>query len=656
MNLKLLGVLALIICCVANLNGQQWNEITKTVASDREVDDFYGDAVDIDGEYAAVGAYREMSDVEGNNIMTASGSVYLLKNVDGIWVEHQKIVASDRSPNARFGESLSFSGNRLVVGARLEEFDENGENNLQYAGAAYVFELIDGVWTEQQKLVASDRSIQAWFGFSVAIDGENLLVAAPGEDYDELGNNAINAAGAVYSYKEIDGVWQEVQKIVASDREYGASFGWSVGLDGNYFAAGAIGEDDDENGNNPVGGAGATYVFELTDGLWSEHSRIVAPERALNDNFGHAVAISGERIVVGAHNEDEDESDANYQGNAGSAYVIQLLGDEWVLQQKIVASDRDINDLFAYDVDIDGSNIVIGAYHENEGLGVIPDFFSAGSAYVFSQVDGVWSETQKIVASDRSPEDWFAQNVAISDGFLIVGANNEDDDVNGENPLEKAGSAYVYEFGFLCTEIPSAFNVEVCDEYIVPSGDEVYIISGIYMDTIPSLVNGCDSVMTIDVTVNVVDISVSVSDPVITANLEGAEYQWLDCDDAFTEIEGATEQSFTSEVNGNFSVEITSSGCTGVSDCVQILSTGTSEFQGAIFSIFPNPATNLLKFESKFVNGQIAVLNICGQVMFEEVLSGKSINLDVSSISNGIYFVQLIDGDGRVGVKKFVKN
>jgi len=278
-------------------NAQNWNEIIKTVASDRAENDYFGFSVSISGNYAIVGARNESEDVSGENTMNEAGSAYIFEN-DGAdnWNQVQKIVASDRDVGDWFGEFVSISGDFAIVGARYEDHDVAGENQMVSAGSAYLFERDEtGTWNQVQKIVASDRAPTAEFGYSVSIDGNYAIVGAYHEDRDADGQNNMTNAGAAYLFeRNNNGSWEQVQKIVSSDRRAYDFFGGSVSVSGDYAIAGADNEDEDASGENSMDRAGSAYIFERDgSGNWNQAQKIVASDRAPDDLFGACVSVSG---------------------------------------------------------------------------------------------------------------------------------------------------------------------------------------------------------------------------------------------------------------------------------------------------------------------------------------------------------------------------
>ena len=216
--------------------------------------------------------------------------------------QQSKIVASDRNVADSFGRSVSISGNIILVGSNVEDQDEDGENTMNSAGSAYVFDYSYGDWSQSQKIVASDRAVYDEFGSSVSVSGDYLVVAAYKEDEDENGENTLDYSGSAYVFEKDDtGTWGQVQKIVASDRDADDYFGYSISISGDYILVGAYTEDDDENGSNAYNNAGSAYIFERDDsGKWSQAQKIVALDRAINDFFGYKVAICGNYAAISA--------------------------------------------------------------------------------------------------------------------------------------------------------------------------------------------------------------------------------------------------------------------------------------------------------------------------------------------------------------------
>ncbi|MEA2076929.1 MAG: FG-GAP repeat protein, partial [Candidatus Marinimicrobia bacterium] len=166
---------------------------------------------------------------------------------------------------------------------------------------------------------------------------------------------------------------------------------------------------------------------------WDQIIKAVASDRAANDHFGYSVAISGNYAIIGAYFEDQDSSGTDSLSKAGSAYIFAKSGDTWIQEQKLVASDRAADDEFGMSVAVSGNYAIVGAYQQDEDASGANTLINAGAAYIFYNDGTTWVQQQKVVASDRSVYRYFGNSVAISGNYAIVGAYREDGDANGEN-------------------------------------------------------------------------------------------------------------------------------------------------------------------------------------------------------------------------------
>jgi len=466
MKTKITCLLFVMFVSFVTTQAQDWNEIIKAVASDRAAGDSFGYAVAISGNYAIVGAVNEDEDVSGGNMMADAGSAYIFHYDGNDWVQDQKIVASDRAVGDHFGNSVAISGDYAIVGAIFE----NGNS-----GSVYIYYNNAGTWEEDQIITASDRASNDYFGMSVSISGDYAIVGASTEDEDENGLNYLRQSGSAYIFHH-DGSWNQVQKIVASDRDSIDYFGISVAISGDYAIVGAYNEDNNVSGGDSLANAGSAYIFYNNGSSWVEDQKIVASDREEQDNFGYSVSISGDYAILGAYNEDEDATGANRLPGAGSAYIFYNNGSNWVQDQKIVASDREEQDYFGSSVSISGDYAIVGAYREDEDESGGNEMPEAGSAYVFYNNTGTWEEVQKAVASDRAEDDSLGFSVAISGDYIIIGAFGEDEDVSGSNPMTNAGSVYFFTASPIITGQPVNLS-NVC-----VNSTETFSVSGDHID------------------------------------------------------------------------------------------------------------------------------------------------------------------------------
>ncbi|MFO0839258.1 MAG: hypothetical protein U1D55_12135 [Phycisphaerae bacterium] len=283
-----------------------------------------------------------------------AGALYVFQAEGGLWQPARKLYAADAYAGLRLGWSVAVSGDTIVAGA-------------PYGWAAYVFHFDGTAWSQEARLVPNSTDGVGFFGESVAIDG-NLIAVGDSDDYTDglgagaayvferdaagawrqsakirpIGNVALNKfgrrvaisgstflsggyqangqqmyAGAAYVFeRNLGGVWTQTARLIASDGENSDVFGGTVALDRNVAVIGAWGDDD------VALSAGAAYVFVRgADGVWRETAKLTAPDGAADDNFGDAVAVSGDTAIIGAWHHDTNGP------NSGAAYVFAVGPD-----------------------------------------------------------------------------------------------------------------------------------------------------------------------------------------------------------------------------------------------------------------------------------------------------------------------------------------
>lgn len=453
--------------------------------------DFFGASVSLSCDTLVVGAPEEEAASAGidgdetDNSFTEAGSTYVFERASGTWMQAAYIKASNPDPRDRFGDRVSIDDDTLVVGARGEQSRATGvdgdqlDNSGSAVGAAYVFERDGmGIWGQMAYLKASNSESGDEFGRAIELDGDRLVVGAPFEDSGATGINvneddeSAGNAGAAYVFqRDSNGNWQQEAYLKASNTAPGDQFGHDVAINGRLAAVAATTEDsgaagvDGDQFDNSRSGAGAVYVFDVRDnGEWSQVAYIKASNPGQGDNFGAAITLDGDLLVVGAPGEasaatgvDGSQLD-NSRNNAGAAYVFERDGDsEWFQVAYIKASNTGDNDAFGSAVAVHGNVLVVGASGENSfATGINGDELDnsapdAGAAYVFERDDsGVWTQIAYVKASNTGARDEFASALALCGDTLAVGAERENGasaGINGDesdDSLSVTGAVYVY--------------------------------------------------------------------------------------------------------------------------------------------------------------------------------------------------------------------
>jgi hypothetical protein len=205
---------------------------------------------------------------------------------------------ADGAEGDRFSYSVALDGDTVLVGAYRDDVGANIDQ-----GSAYVFTRSDSSWTQQAKLTADDGAASDYFGYSVAIDGDTLLVGA-------VSDGAINFnPSSAYVFTRSGNTWTQQAKLVADDGAPNDYFGASVALDGNTALVGAYGDDVGVNGHQ-----GSAYVFTRSGSTWTQQAKLVAGDGAITDRFGFSVTLDGNTALVGAYGDD-----VGVNGHQGSA-------------------------------------------------------------------------------------------------------------------------------------------------------------------------------------------------------------------------------------------------------------------------------------------------------------------------------------------------
>ena len=240
-----------------------WSLQQELNASDGAGNDHLGVSVSVNGDTAVVGAPNKSGQ---------QGAAYVFARSGGVWSQQQELTASDGAANAGFGTSASVSGDTAVIG------DWNKNNNQ---GAAYVFVRASGVWTQQQELTASDGA-EDWFGFSVSVSGDTAVIGATG---------ANDGRGAAYAFVRSGGVWSQQQELTASDGAADDGLGNSVSVSGDTALLAAAWKSTEQ---------GAVYVFVRGGGVWSQQQEMTASDAVAYDYFGFSVSLNGDTAAIGA--------------------------------------------------------------------------------------------------------------------------------------------------------------------------------------------------------------------------------------------------------------------------------------------------------------------------------------------------------------------
>ena len=268
--------------------GGTWGFQTQLTLLDAEAGDQFGEALAVSDGRLVIGARGRTVD------QTDSGAAYIYgPSAPNTWTQLAELNADNGADGDLFGDAVDMDGAWVVVGA-------SGKDGEQ--GGAYVFQESAGgdTWTLFTPLAAVDGAANHWFGWSVALDGDRILVGAPERN---------NGQGGVYPFRYGSGVWSAEAVLTSS----GGKFGTSVTLDGAVAAVGSPFSDV------PSADAGAVDIYLDVPGGWAHQDTYAPPIPAENDELGAAVAVGGQLVAAGS------PGDAPLNAvNQGAAYQYDL--------------------------------------------------------------------------------------------------------------------------------------------------------------------------------------------------------------------------------------------------------------------------------------------------------------------------------------------
>lgn len=339
---------------------------------------------------------------------SGAGRVLVFSRIGPDWAQTAELTATSSFSVRWFGAAVAVDGDTILVGA-----PGTMVHGLNIPGAAYVFVRTGETWTQEAELIAANAEPVDQFGASVALSGNVALVgsihSSGGQEY----------AGAAYVFTRSGTTWtQQAQLGPAGGPQAWELFGSSVAIEGQTALVGA-------RLSEPVH-AGAAYVFTRAGETWSQEARLAIGE--WQNYFGNSVALRGETALVGAPGRDFGR---------GAAYVFTRTGSTWSSPTLLTAADGEQYDSFGHSVALDGTTLLIGAVSDE-----LPDSpRNCGSAYIFTPHADSWLQRGKLAPATPQDENGGA-SVAISEGVAVFGAP-----MSSRGSASRGGAAYVYELG-----------------------------------------------------------------------------------------------------------------------------------------------------------------------------------------------------------------
>ncbi len=397
-------------------------------------DAYFGYGVAIDGDVIAISAAWE--NLPGFDQVDA-GAVYVYRRNDAgtsqivsddTWSLEQRIENPLPASADYFGFSIALEADTLVVGCHGDDTTQ-GANS----GSVFVFVRNNGNWELLQRLVPPTLAAGVNFGVDVALDGTSIIVGAY---LDDLPAGAVDA-GSAYVFRRDDNGTPLIltddafpqEALLTNGLEASTSdqFGVSVDVDGSRAVVGAC-LDDSAHADQ---GSASVFVRSAS-GVWSLQWYMTAPNAEADDQFGRSVGIDGSVVAISAILDDSPATDA------GSFYVFEPLPPlytSWFNSEYVTLPiPQQAGAQFGFDIDVRGSRIVVGSHNENLGTSLAP-----GTARIYDRSTGSFSSLERLICHDGADYEYFGSGLALDGDTLVIGAHYQD--VLG---VVDTGAAYVF--------------------------------------------------------------------------------------------------------------------------------------------------------------------------------------------------------------------
>ena len=634
-----------------------WTQIGNNIDGEAADDQSgYSLSLSADGSILAIGAPYN----DGNG--TDCGHVRIYENQSGTWTQIGNDIDGVAGNHSGWSVSLSADGSMVAIGG-IGEYTTNGQ--------VRVYENQSGTWTQIGSDINGDGA-HDYFGCSVSLSDDGSIVAIGGYGDDDSGGNA----GHVRIYENLSGTWTQIGNDI-NGKGSNYWFGWSVSLnsDGSIVAIGGPGH------YNTSTTAGYVRIYENRSGTWTQVGNTINGE-TIKDRFGCSVSLNndGSTLAIGAYWNDNSGTDAGY------VQIYKNQSDTWT---KI---GNDINgdvaaDWLGYSVSINsiGSKVAMGAYGNDGGGAYTTGQVQVYTCNSYATISPTACDTYTVPSGNETYTTSGTYydtipNAVGCDSIITINLtmhyNNTGTDVitacdsytwiDGNTYTSSNNTAtHTLENIHGCDSVVTldltmhysnagTDVITACDSYTWIDGNTYTSSNNTATHTLEN-VHGCDSVITLDLTINTVDVSVKENGLTFTANANEANYQWINCDNDYTPIDGETGQSFTPIENGSYAVIVDNGLCADTSMCYTVTVTGINRIENNPLDIYPNPANDIIEIgivENEIL--KIKVFNMSGKKVLEKIPETQNEKIDLSGFGNGLYII-MVETDKEIYTSKIIK-
>jgi len=354
-----------------------------------------GNDIALNGNYMAAGV---PGDFDPFGTVASLGSVRMFKRTAEKWDYYNVLYPTDQNSTSYFGRSVALEGNTLLVGAPSASV-----NGLFNRGKIYYY-LLDtsGVPVYQSAINANDHHSGDYYGNSVSVSGNNAVVGASGYSV-----GAQLDRGAAYFLTRNNNIWTQHSVVLAPDGLSEDVFGTTVSISGNTAAIAA----PHSKVNNLIR-VGKVYIYQLINNTWTYMTTLTPPIIARMEKFGSDLHLKGDTLVIGA-----SQFNGPIDNKAGKVYVYVRSGNSWNLQATLSPSDGKTADAFGSSVHYNAGYIIAGSPNAE-----VMANENQGKAYAFKMENGNWIEEAILTPSSGNQNDWFGSAVAIIPDMAISSA------------------------------------------------------------------------------------------------------------------------------------------------------------------------------------------------------------------------------------------
>lgn len=549
----------------------------------------------------------------GNGLSSGHVRIFDLDGDD--WVQIGATIEGETElDNAGRSVSLSADGNRLAIGSPGSSQTSGDPSQVQ------VYDWNGTSWTQIGNDIEAE-DLGFYFGFSVSLssDGNRMAIGAPRVEINGSSN-----AGQVKVYDLIGGEWVQAGTEINGNGE-DAEMGTVVSLsaDGNRLAVAAPYLMNFNNNGNLT-------IYDWNGSEWIQAGTTI---NGVNAAGLTSMSLSADGNTVAYSSEWYD-----------LVKVFRWTGSNWYSIGQDIEGD---NEFFGHSISLseNGSRIVIGATEANS------NGFNSGTVQIYDLIENNWTQYGNDINGEVEG-DRFGFSVALSLDGSRVAAATPDNDGGGQD----GGHTRIFQIS--CAATSSVDAITACGSYDWIDGN-TYTSSNNIATFTTTNTDGCDSIIQLDLSITSIDESVTIDGSTLNANLDGATYQWLDCDNNFAILTSETNQSFTATTNGSYAVIVTKNGCADTSECIMITSVNIKESKiEREVNLFPNPTDGVVHLDlgEEYKELRIIVRSVLGEtIQVENYNMVDYVRLNIEE-GNGIYFIELVANEGERGVFRVVKN